>query len=81
MKWNVQSSSLNLNMEEHSMRKNISRIHRDPHFVKVIGHVWVHVDFLSPLIEHLPYSNLKRSCRYDERNMESNRESVTPGDT
>ena len=54
------------------MRRNVSRIHMDPNFVKVIGHVWVHVDLLSPLIEKLPYYNLKGSFRYDERNMESN---------
>ena len=48
------------------------RIHRAPNFVKVIGHLGLHVDLLSLLIEHFPYSNLKGSCRYDERNMESN---------
>ena len=54
------------------MSRNMSRTHRDPNYVKVIGHVWVHVDVLSLLIENLPYSNLKGSCRYDKRNMESN---------
>ena len=58
------------------MRRNVSRIHMAPNFVKVIGHVWVHVDLLSLLIEHFPYSNLKGSFRYYESNIESNIEKV-----
>ena len=47
------------------MRRNMSRIHRAPNYVKVIGHVWVHVDLLSPLIEKLPYSNLQLPFRLE----------------